>query len=57
MAPMLDAVKHLLGPDNIFNHCTSLPLAEEESCHDAKLPCFVAIGRRGNDGIEKLVNP
>jgi 5-methylthioadenosine/S-adenosylhomocysteine deaminase len=25
MAPMLDAVKHLLGPDNIFNHCTSLP--------------------------------
>jgi 5-methylthioadenosine/S-adenosylhomocysteine deaminase len=25
MAPMIDAVKHLLGPDNIFNHCTSLP--------------------------------
>jgi 5-methylthioadenosine/S-adenosylhomocysteine deaminase len=25
MAPMLDAVKHLLGPNNIFNHCTSLP--------------------------------
>jgi 5-methylthioadenosine/S-adenosylhomocysteine deaminase len=25
MAPMADAVKHLLGPDNIFNHCTSLP--------------------------------
>jgi cytosine/adenosine deaminase-related metal-dependent hydrolase len=25
MAPMLEAVKHRLGPDNIFNHCTSLP--------------------------------
>jgi 5-methylthioadenosine/S-adenosylhomocysteine deaminase len=25
MAPMLDAVKHLIGPENIFNHCTSLP--------------------------------
>jgi 5-methylthioadenosine/S-adenosylhomocysteine deaminase len=25
MAPMLEAVKPLLGPDNIFNHCTSLP--------------------------------
>jgi 5-methylthioadenosine/S-adenosylhomocysteine deaminase len=25
MAPMLEAVKPLLGPENIFNHCTSLP--------------------------------
>lgn len=25
MAPMLDAVKDHLGPDNIFNHCTALP--------------------------------